>query len=66
MFKKLGDHYGGFVAMDENTSQRSTLQWARVLVKSDEAKMPRVLQLVMGLLCFTILQLWWEIPPSLS
>lgn len=63
MFKTLGDHYGGFVAMDENTTQCSTLQWARVLVKSNETKMPRVFQLVMGLLCFAVLQLWWEIPP---
>ena len=33
VFKKIGDYYGGFVAMEEDTACMSNLQWARILVK---------------------------------
>ena len=32
-FRKMGDCCGGLVAMDEDTTNFSQLQWARLLVK---------------------------------
>ena len=65
VFRKLGDSCGGLVAVDEDTTNFSQLQWARFLVKSDGKDLPGALNLVVGSLCFAI-QLWWEVPPWVS
>ncbi|RVX21574.1 hypothetical protein CK203_002339 [Vitis vinifera] len=65
VFRKLGDSCGGLVAVDEDTTNFSQLQWARILVKSDGKDLPGALNLVVGSLCFAI-QLWWEVPPWVS
>ncbi|RVW62561.1 hypothetical protein CK203_063155 [Vitis vinifera] len=44
VFKKLGDCCGGFLAVDEDTAMLSHLQWARILVKSDDKGLPGSLQ----------------------
>ena len=62
VFKKIGDCYGGFVAVDESTVALKELQWARVLVKSDGTEWPSFLQVVIDNTYFA-LQLWWEVLP---
>lgn len=47
-FEKLGDAFGGFVVVDEDRTFRWNLQWARVLVRSNERKVPASLQVVVG------------------
>ena len=34
VFKRIGESYGGFVAVDEETTFFSQLQWARILVRT--------------------------------
>ena len=65
VFRKLGDSYGGFVAMDNNTTNFEQLQWAKLLVRTEGKDLPESLQLVVGSSCFAI-QLWWEVPPWVS
>ncbi|RVW76027.1 hypothetical protein CK203_055303 [Vitis vinifera] len=48
VFRKLGDSCGGLVAVDEDTTNFSQLQWARFLVKSDGKDLPGALNLVVG------------------
>ncbi|RVW71543.1 hypothetical protein CK203_048008 [Vitis vinifera] len=48
-FKRLGDACqacGGFIAIDEETSERQLLQWARIVVKSNRKKVLRKLHVV--------------------
>ena len=33
VFKLIGESYGGFIAVDENTDSMAKLQWVRILVK---------------------------------
>lgn len=54
VFKKLGDCCGGFLAVDEDTATLSHLQWARILVKSDDKGLPGSLQVLVGLSSFSI------------
>ena len=65
MFKRIGDCYGGFAAVDLETENFMQLQWARILVKTEREDLPRSLQVVMGSSCFVI-QLWWEVLACLS
>ena len=65
MFKKFGDSCGGLVAVDGDIANFTQLQWARLLVKTDERDLPGSLHLVVGSLCFAI-QLWWEVLPWVS
>ena len=65
VFRKLGDSCGGLVAVDGDIANFTQLQWARLLVKTDERDLPGSLHLVVGSLCFAI-QLWWEVLPWVS
>ena len=58
-FKQVGDACGGFVMMDEETSNCCKLQWVRILVRS-KGFFPSRVQVVVGDLCFSI-PLWWEL-----
>ena len=59
VFKRIGESYGGFVAMDEEFSQ---LQWARNLVRATGKDLLGSLQVVVDHTCFVV-HLWWEAPP---
>ena len=48
MFKRIGDCYGDFTAMDLDTKNFTQLQWARILVKVKKEDLPGTLQVVMG------------------
>ena len=60
ILKKVGDSCGGFVAMDEGTTSKTELLWARILVKmSSNAKHDSV-NLIEGDRSYEV-QIWWEI-----
>lgn len=40
VFRKIGDCFGGFLAVDEDTASFSHLEWVRVLVKSEGRDFP--------------------------
>ncbi|RVW20140.1 hypothetical protein CK203_116799 [Vitis vinifera] len=61
LFKYLRDCHGGFVLVDISIVKQRNLQWARILVGSNDKNIPRLLQVVVGLFCYLI-QLWWEVP----
>ncbi|RVW77043.1 hypothetical protein CK203_036842 [Vitis vinifera] len=60
-FMKIGNCCRGFVAVDEDTTYSSYLQWARILVKLDLRALASLFQVVVGSSTFS-LQLWWETP----
>ena len=61
-FKWLGDACGGFVAVDEETTERRNLKWARTLIKSSVRKTSSQLFVVDREVVYAA-QLWWEILP---
>ena len=61
--KKVGDYCGGFVALDEGTSSKSDLLWARILVKMNRNAKPASVILSTGTRRYE-LQIWWEIQPT--
>ncbi|RVW47728.1 Transposon TX1 uncharacterized 149 kDa protein [Vitis vinifera] len=65
LFKQFGDSCGRYVAVDENTTERRNLKWARVLVETSGWQHPSSLQVVAGASCYA-LQLWWEEEPPSS
>ena len=54
VFRKLRDSCGGFVVVDNDTTNFVQLQWARLLVRSEGKDLPRTLQLVVGSSYFAI------------
>ena len=62
ILKKVGDNCGGFVAMDEGTTSKTELHWARILVKMNSNIKPASVNLLAGARSYE-LQLWWEIRP---
>ena len=62
ILKKFRDACGGFLAVNKSTMAFSFLQWARILVRVEEGRLPRVLEINLGRKRVEIL-LWWEVPP---
>ncbi|RVW80659.1 hypothetical protein CK203_044359 [Vitis vinifera] len=53
VFKSIGERCGGFIAVDEDTTFFSELQWARILVKAPGKIRQGTLQVVAGNRCWT-------------
>ncbi|KAL6350127.1 hypothetical protein AAG906_004065 [Vitis piasezkii] len=64
-FKRIGESCGGFIAVDEETTFFSQLQWACILVRASGKNMPGSLHVVAGNFCWAV-SLWWETPPWVS
>ena len=64
ILEKIGDAYGGFLAVDEDTDMLAELCWARVLVKLGKSEPSKTVEVMVGGTRFRI-QLWWEFSPSL-
>ena len=62
VLKKIGDAYGGFMAIDKITEMKTEVKWARMLIKSAGKTRPSAINILEGLRSFE-LQIWWEIPP---
>ena len=65
VFKRIRQSCGGFVAVDEETTLFSQLQWVHILVKTTRKDLPGSLQVLVGHTCFVV-RLWWEAPPWVS
>ena len=65
VFKSIGERCRGFIAVDEETTFFSQLQWARILVRAFGKNRPGSLQVVAGNFCWMI-SLWWETFPWFS
>ena len=61
----MGDSCGGFVALDEETTLKMDLQWARILVKMNSIGMPSSVNLLAGARSCE-LQIWWEIQLTIA
>ena len=51
VFKSIRESCGGFIAVDEETTFFSQLQWTRILVKASRKIMPGSLQVVARNFC---------------
>ena len=65
ILKKIGNACGGFLALDKETTLRTKVMWARILVKLVGKTRPSVVSFLEGFRSFE-LQIWWEIPPWLA
>ena len=65
ILEKIGDAYGGFLAIDEDIETLFELCWARVLVRLGDSEPPKFVEVVVGGNKFLI-QMWWEFSPSLK
>ena len=61
--KKVGDSCGGFVALDEGTTSKTDLLWARIMVKMNSNAKLDSINLLAGARSYE-LQIWWEIRPT--
>ena len=62
VFKRIGESSGGFIAVDEETTFFSQLQWAHILVRASRKNRSSSLQVVARNFCWAV-SLWWETPP---
>ena len=65
ILKKIGDNCGGFVALDEGTTSKTELLWARILVKMNINVKPISVNLLAGARSYE-LQIWWEFRPTVA
>ena len=65
ILKKVGDSCGGFVALDKETTLRTDLLWAKILVKMNSTRKPSSVNLLAGARSYE-LQIWWEIQPRVA
>ena len=65
ILKKVGDSCGGFVAMDEGTTSKTELLWARILVKMNNNAKHDSVNLIAGDRSYEV-QIWWETRPTVA
>ena len=65
ILKKVKDSCGGFVALDKETSLRTNLLWARILLKMNSPRKPSYVNLLVWAKSFE-LQIGWEIQPRVA
>ena len=65
IMKKVGDSCGGFVAMDEGTTTKTDLIWARILVKINVNAKHHLVNLIEGNRSYEV-QIWWETQPTVT
>ena len=64
VLRRVGDVRGGFLDIDPQTESMEELQWARILVKSDDENLLCSLEIRVEEATY-FLTLWWEAVPSL-
>ena len=65
ILKKVGDCCGGFVAMDEGTTSKIDLLWARILVKINSNAKHDSVNLIARDRSYEV-QIWWETRPTVA
>ena len=65
MLRRVGDEFNGSVAIDPQTVKLKELQWARILVKTDDGAKPSTLVIGIEEEAYT-LALWWELRSSVK
>lgn len=64
VLRRVGEECGGFLAVDSQTENLEELQWAQLLVKTNNDDLPNALEISIEEVCYS-LTLWWEIRPSI-
>ena len=64
ILSKIGEGCGGFVEIDEKTERKEELQWARIRVRINGGKIPKMVEIWVENLCYS-LSLWWETRPTM-
>ena len=65
VLRKVGDEYGGFIAIDPQTAKLEELQWAKILVKMDGEAKPSTLEIGVEEEAYALI-LWWELRSSVK
>ena len=61
--KRIGDACGGFIDVDHQTEMLEDLQWARILVKIKQERLPNEMEIRTEDHRY-VLSLWWELRPT--
>ena len=61
ILKMIGDSCRGFLALDKDTTLKTKILWARVLVRLEGKERPSMVNILAGMQSFG-LQGWWELP----
>ncbi|RVW74084.1 hypothetical protein CK203_052234 [Vitis vinifera] len=64
ILSKIGEGCGGFVDIDEKTERKEEIQWARIRVRINGGKIPKMVEICVENLCYS-LSLWWETRPTM-
>ena len=64
ILRRVGEECGGFLDVDPQTENLEELQWARILVKTNDGDLPSMLEIGVGGVRYS-LTLWWEIRPKI-
>ncbi|RVX18413.1 hypothetical protein CK203_006490 [Vitis vinifera] len=59
ILSKIGEECGGFLDIDAKTERMEELQWARILVKINDEKIPNMVEIWAENMRYS-LALWWE------
>ena len=65
ILRMIGNSCGGFIAIDKETTLRTKLLWARILVRWEGKEKPSTINILAGSRSFE-LQVWWEILPWIA
>ena len=60
-----GDGCGGFIAMDKETTLRTEVLWARILIRLKGKERPSTVNILAGARSYE-LQIWWELTPCIA
>ena len=64
IMRRIGEECGGFFAVDSQTEKLEDLQWARILRKLNDKKLPNVVEVWAEEFCYEV-TLRWEVRPIL-
>lgn len=65
IFEEIGDHCGGFIETEEETTLRNRLHWARIKAKGDGKEIPKEVEVETEGLIYTI-PVWVEAPVTVK
>lgn len=64
ILRRVGEECRGFLVVDSQTENLEELQWARILVKTNDDDLPNALEIWIEEVCYSLI-LWWEIRSSM-
>ena len=65
ILKRIGENCGGFITINKDTTLKTQVIWARILVRVEGKTRPSMIHIQAGARSYE-LHVWWELPPWCS